>query len=36
MGDWVLTGVTINQTIPVNQAPATEYSLNLYLSVTAT
>ncbi len=34
VGDWVLTGVTISQTIPAEQAVNT-YSINLTLTVTA-
>lgn len=36
MGDWVLTGVDITQTLPALQPLSDEYFLDLYLSVTAT
>jgi len=35
IGDWKLTGVSISQTIPAEQAVASDYDINLTLSVTA-
>ncbi len=35
VGDWVLQGVKIIQTIPSNQAPSEEYILDLSLSIIA-
>ena len=33
IGDWKLTGVTISQTVPGEQAAATDYDINMILSV---
>ncbi len=35
IGDWKLSGVTVSQTIPAEQPAASDYNLNLTLSVTA-
>lgn len=35
IGDWRLTGVNISQTIPAEQPAASDYSLNLTLSIVA-
>ncbi len=35
MGDWVLLGTKIIQTIPNNQPPSENYTIDLYLSIIA-
>ncbi len=35
IGDWKLTGVSISQTIPEEQPPASDYDVNMVLSVVA-
>jgi hypothetical protein len=35
VGDWHLQGVTISQTIPAEQGAATDYDINMTLSVVA-
>lgn len=35
IGDWTLQGVSISQTIPAEQPAATDYTLNMVLTVTA-
>ena len=35
IGDWDLTGVTINQQVPAEQPAASDYSIDMVLSVTA-
>jgi len=35
IGDWKLTGVSISQTIPAEQAAASDYNLNMTLSILA-
>ncbi len=35
IGDWKLTGVSLSQTIPAEQAAASDYNINFTLSVTA-
>lgn len=36
IGDWKLTGVSISQKIPLEQAAASDYTISMVLSVTAT
>jgi hypothetical protein len=35
VGDWTLTGVSISQTIPAEQAAANDYDINMVLTATA-
>ncbi|MCW1930672.1 MAG: hypothetical protein KIH62_005205 [Candidatus Kerfeldbacteria bacterium] len=35
VGDWTLTGVGISQTLPAEQAAASDYNINMVLTVTA-
>jgi hypothetical protein len=35
IGDWGLTGVSISQTIPAEQPAASDYNINMVLTVTA-
>lgn len=35
VGDWKLTGVSISQTIPAEQAAASDYNIDMTLSILA-